>query len=230
MLPISLFRRPEFAGPTLIGLLVNVCFYGLIFIFSLLFQVQHGYSALMAGLAFVPMTGAILAANLGAAKVAGAWGPPRTIAIGVIAMGLGCAGLMWTGHGTPLSELVVQQVLLGGGLGLLVPPMTGSLLRSVEPSRSGVASGTLNAMRQTGSLLGIALFGSLIVGRGQFYAGMHIALGISLAVLLASGLLAAQLARTRPRPVGTGTDTGTGAATGTARRERSLGGRLLRRA
>jgi MFS transporter, DHA2 family, methylenomycin A resistance protein len=232
MLPISLFRRSEVAGPTLIGLLVNVCFYGLIFIFSLLFQVQHGYSALMAGLAFVPMTGAILAANLGAAKVAGAVGAPRTIGIGVIAMGLGCAGLMWTGPGTPFSEIIVQQVLLGGGLGLLVPPMTGSLLQSVEPSRSGVASGTLNAMRQTGSLLGIALFGSLIVGRGQFYAGMHIALGISLAVLLVSGLLAGHLARTRPRPAGTGTATATdtATATGTARRDRSLAGRLLRQA
>jgi DHA2 family methylenomycin A resistance protein-like MFS transporter len=50
-------------------------------------------------------------------------------------------------------------------------------------------------MRQTGSLLGIALFGSLIVGRGQFFTGMHGALGISLAVLLAATLLAGQLAR-----------------------------------
>jgi MFS transporter, DHA2 family, methylenomycin A resistance protein len=197
MLPLGLFRRPEFASPTLIGLLVNVCFYGLIFLFSLLFQAQHGYSALKAGLAFVPMTGAILAANLGAAKIVDALGAPRTILVGLIAMGLGCAGLIWTGQSTPYSEIVVQQVLLGGGLGLLVPPMTGSLLQSVERSRSGVASGTLNAMRQTGSLLGIALFGSLIVGRDRFFSGMHAALGVSLAVLLASGLLTVRLARAR---------------------------------
>jgi MFS transporter, DHA2 family, methylenomycin A resistance protein len=146
MLPLSLFKRPAFASPALIGLLVNICFYGLIFVFSLLFQVQDHDSALKAGL-----------------RRRFCWCPP-------------------------------QQVLLGGGLGLLVPPMTGSLLRSVERSRSGVASGTLNAMRQTGSLLGIALFGSLTVGRGHFFAGLHAALLISIGVLIAGGVLARRLA------------------------------------
>jgi len=195
MLPLSLFRRRAFTSPALIGLLVNVCFYGLIFVFSLLFQAQHGYSALEAGLAFVPMTVAILAANLRAAKIADALGAPRTILLGVAAMALGCAGLLFTGHGTSYPEIVGQQVLLGGGLGLLVPPMTASMLQSIERSRAGVASGTLNAMRQTGSLIGIALFGSLIVGRGAFFNGMHEALAISLAVLLTAAVLAARLHR-----------------------------------
>jgi DHA2 family methylenomycin A resistance protein-like MFS transporter len=193
MLPLSLFRRGAFASPTLIGLLVNVCFYGLIFVFSLFFQVQHGYSALRAGLAFVPMTAAILAANLSAARVVDVLGAPRTILVGLAGMAVGCAGLLWTGQDTPFVEIVAQQVLLGGGLGLLVPPMIAALLQSVDRSRSGVASGTLNAMRQTGSLLGIALFGSLIVGHGRFFAGMHVALAISLAVLLAAALLSGRL-------------------------------------
>ncbi len=197
MLPLSLFRRPEFAAPALIGLLVNICFYGLIFVFSLLFQVQHGDSALAAGLAFVPMTAAIMAANLGSGRIAEVVGARQTILAGLVAMGIGCAGLVWIRHGTPYAEIVAQQVLLGGGLGLLVPPMTASLLGSVERPRSGIASGTLNAMRQTGSLIGIALFGSLIAGRGQFFAGLHIALVISLAVLLAGALLTRRLGAQR---------------------------------
>jgi DHA2 family methylenomycin A resistance protein-like MFS transporter len=64
MLPIAMFRRPTFVGLAVLGLLVNICFYGLIFVFSLLFQRQDGYSALQAGLAFLPMTAAIMAANL----------------------------------------------------------------------------------------------------------------------------------------------------------------------
>jgi len=197
MLPLSLFRRRAFASPTLIGLLVNVCFYGLIFLFSLLFQVQYGDSALTAGLAFVPMTAAIMAANLATSRVIDAIGPPRTILLGLAGMAVGCVGLIWTGHATPYSEIVVQQVLLGAGLGLLVPPMTASLLQSVERSRSGVASGTLNAMRQTGSLLGIALFGSLIAGGAHFFAGLHDALAISLALLLVGGLLTGLLPPSR---------------------------------
>jgi hypothetical protein len=108
-------------------------------------------------------------------------------------MALACAGLLWIGRNTPFGEIVVQQMMLGGGLGLLVPPMTTSLLGSVKRSQAGVASGTLNAMRQTGSLLGIALFGSLIAGRGEFFSGMRGALIISLLVLAVGASLTWQL-------------------------------------
>ena len=75
MLPLSLFRRPGFVSPVTMGFLVNVCFYGLIFLFSLLFQAQHHMSALQTGLAFLPMTAAILGANLISGRVNAAIGP-----------------------------------------------------------------------------------------------------------------------------------------------------------
>ena len=64
MLPLSLFGNATFRATTLIGLLINVSFYGLIFTFSLLFQREQGFSALKTGLAFLPMTASIMAANL----------------------------------------------------------------------------------------------------------------------------------------------------------------------
>jgi MFS transporter, DHA2 family, methylenomycin A resistance protein len=66
--------------------------------------------------------------------------------------------------------------------------MTAAALASVERSRSGVAAGTLTSMRQTGSLLGVALFGSLVAGR-HFVAGLHEALVVSLAALALSALI-----------------------------------------
>ena len=135
------------------------------------------------------MTAAILAANLLSGRVSGALGPGRAILIGVAAMITGCAGLLWAGPATSYPAMLAQQALLGGGIGLLVPPMTSLLLGSTERSRSGVASGTLTAFRQAGSLLGIAVFGSLAAGQGRFYAGLHDALWISLAALAASAVL-----------------------------------------
>jgi MFS transporter, DHA2 family, methylenomycin A resistance protein len=99
-------------------------------------------------------------------------------------MAAGCAGLLWAGHPAGYPALLAQQILLGGGLGLLVPPMTGLVLSSAERSRSGVASGALTAFRQAGSLLGVALFGALAASR--FYPGLHTALWISIAVLALS--------------------------------------------
>lgn len=71
--------------------------------------------------------------------------------------------------------------------------MTASLLGSVDPSRSGIASGTLHTARQTASVIGVALFGSLIAG-GRLVEGLHVALVIA-AVL--SFIVAGLGARTR---------------------------------
>jgi MFS transporter, DHA2 family, methylenomycin A resistance protein len=104
-------------------------------------------------------------------------------------MAAGAVGLLWTGPGTPFADLVVQVVLLGAGLGLLVPLMTNARMSSVDRSRSGVAAGTLNAMRQTGSVLGVAVFGSLVAARSHFSSGLHVALVISVGLIIVGALL-----------------------------------------
>jgi DHA2 family methylenomycin A resistance protein-like MFS transporter len=80
---------------------------------------------------------------------------------------------------------------MGGGLGLLVPPLTSTLLGSVEKSRSGIAAGVLNSTRQTGSVLGVALFGSLIGQANAFLFGARAALIISALLLVAAAAVIA---------------------------------------
>jgi MFS transporter, DHA2 family, methylenomycin A resistance protein len=189
MLPLSLFGQADFAAPALLGLLVNVAFYGLIFVLSLYFQRVQGASALRAGLLFVPMTAVVLVTNLLSGRLEAVIGTRRVIWCGLAGMAAGCAGLLVVAPTTPFSHLVVQLVLLGGGLGLLVPPMTGALMGSVDRARSGVASGTLNTSRQSGSVLGVAVFGSLVAGQDRFVAGFHTSLVISLGlVAVAAGV------------------------------------------
>lgn len=173
------------AGP-LIGLLVNVAIYGLIFVFSLYFQQVNGWSPLATGLAFVPMMAAVLPVNLVAPRVTERIGAPATIAAGALLSALGCVALLGIEPGSSYWAISAQLVALSTGLGLLVPPLTSTLLGSVEKSRSGIAAGVLNVTRQTGSVLGVALFGSLVGNAGAFMAGVHAALIISASVLLAA--------------------------------------------
>jgi MFS transporter, DHA2 family, methylenomycin A resistance protein len=179
MLPLALFSHRLFALTSLVGLFVNIAFYGLIFVLSLYFQRVNGLSPLQTGLAFVPMMGVVLPANLAAARITERMGAPSTIAAGALFAALGCVGLLGIETETTYVKTLVQLVVIGGGLGLLVPPLTAALLGSVEKSRSGIAAGVLNATRQTGSVLGVALFGSLIGQQGAFMHGAHIALVIS---------------------------------------------------
>lgn len=184
MLPLSLFSHRMFALTSLVGLLVNVAIYGLIFVLSLYFQRINGLSAWGTGLAFVPMMAVVLPVNLLAPRLAERIGPCPTIVVGACISALGCLGLLWIGAGTSYWAICAQMIAISGGLGLLVPPLTSTLLGSVEKARSGIAAGVLNATRQTGSVLGVALFGSLIAGEGAFMEGLHLSLAISAVVLL----------------------------------------------
>jgi MFS transporter, DHA2 family, methylenomycin A resistance protein len=184
MLPLSLFGQRLFALTSLVGLLVNIAIYGLIFVLSLYFQRINGLSAWWTGLAFVPMMGVVLPVNLLAPRLAERIGACPTIVVGACVSALGCVGLLWIEAGTSYWAIFAQMIAISGGLGLLVPPLTSTLLGSVEKARSGIAAGVLNATRQTGSVLGVALFGSLVASEGAFMTGLHLSLVVSAAVLM----------------------------------------------
>jgi MFS transporter, DHA2 family, methylenomycin A resistance protein len=183
MLPLGLFRSRTFAAASSIGLAINIAFYGLIFVFSLYFQTTRHYSALLTGLAFAPVTVAVLAGNLLAGGMANAIGARRLIAAGAAGIAVSLAGLLVVGSGTRYPAIGAQLIVLGFGLGLLVPAMTSALLGSVDTARSGVASGTLNAARQAGSVIGVAVFGSLC--SADLVSGLRLAVLISVVLALA---------------------------------------------
>jgi len=186
MLPLTLFTHRMFALTSLVGLLVNIAFYGLIFVFSLYFQQINHWSSFATGLAFVPMMGAVLPVNLVAPRLAERIGAPAVIALGALIAAAGCLGLLGLERGTAYWAICGQLLAMGGGLGLLVPPLTSTLLGSVDKARSGVAAGVLNSTRQTGSVLGVAVFGSLIGQADAFLSGARVALIISATLLVAA--------------------------------------------
>jgi DHA2 family methylenomycin A resistance protein-like MFS transporter len=195
MLPLSLFSHWLFSLSSLVGLLVNMAFYGLIFVLSLYWQQMNGQSALATGLEFLPMMGAVLVVNLVAARAAERFGALRMMAAGAGIAAAGCIALVGIERGTAYRDMFAPLVAMGAGLGLLVPPLTSTLLGSVEKSRSGIAAGVLNATRQTGSVLGVTLFGSLLARPQAFMAGAHAALIISTIMLIGAAALASQGAR-----------------------------------
>src|SRR5258707_12497483 len=101
------------------------------------------------------------------------------IAAGAVLSAEGCVAPLGIAADTSYWAICAQLIAMSSGLGLLVPPLTSTLLGSVEKSRSGIAAGVLNATRQTGSVLGVALFGSLVSRSGAFMTGFHASLTIA---------------------------------------------------
>ncbi len=80
------------------------------------------------------------------------------------------------------------QLLIRGGIGLVVPPMTAAVLSTVDHTRSGIASGLLNAVRQTGGAVGVAAFGALMAT--DMVQGVQIALVGCAGLLVVAALIA----------------------------------------
>ena len=93
--------------------------------------------------------------------------------------------------------MVTGSVILGL-CSLAMPAMNAVVVGAAGPEHAGVASGILNAARQSGGALGVALLGSLLASSG--HAGHALSLRVPLTVVAASYLLAAALAWTAIRP------------------------------
>jgi DHA2 family methylenomycin A resistance protein-like MFS transporter len=184
MMPLGLFRHPVFSAVSLIGFLLNAGYYGSTFLLSLYFQGPLGLSPLLTGLAFVPMTGLIAVINVFAGRVAARHGARLPMVAGLCVAVAGFAALaLALNPATDYGGLWWTLLLIGCGTALTVPPMTAALLATVDRARSGIASGVLNSLRQTGGALGVAVLGA-IGGGGMSVEGMRLAMGLSGGVLV----------------------------------------------
>jgi hypothetical protein len=134
-----------------------------VFFFLTLFvqDVWH-YSALRAGVAFLPLTVAVLVASVGASRLVSRIGARPLLLAGAV----GCAGgLYWlsrvTEHGTYAGGLLGPILVTGAGLGLLFVPLSLMALARVADADSGVAASMLNTGRQVGGSIGLAVLGTV---------------------------------------------------------------------
>ena len=104
----------------------------------------------------------------------------------------------------PVTDLILPFLIAGTGLGFFFAPITRLTLGYAPGQLEGIASGTSNALRQVGTVLGIAVLGSVFsaVGGlgspGQFTTGLTAALTVSAVILGASALVVLLAPETRP--------------------------------
>jgi MFS family permease len=121
-----------------------------------------GFSPLMAGLAFLPLTAAIIVTSQVIARLIGRFGPRPFITIGPL---LVAGGLFWLSQindqTTYLDGLVGPMLLIAVGMGNIFVPLTLMAVAGAGPQESGIASALLNVGQQIGGSIGIALLGTI---------------------------------------------------------------------
>lgn len=164
MLPPGLLRIPVVRGGLVSGALINFAMSGVLFVLPLAFEQARGWSALRAGLAFLPLTlptafNPVLTGRL-VARV-GARGP---IAAGFVLATVGTAVAASAGVRGPYAIVAAGLASLGIGISLVLPSLVAAVIAASPPEHVGVASGALNASRQLGGVLAVALAGGLLAG------------------------------------------------------------------
>ena len=160
----------------------------------LYFQVTKHWPAWVSGIAFLPLPVVLGIANVLASQIADRLGPGACMSTGLLIAAGGCAVLSSLGAQTAYGEMLVGLVLIPAGVGIAVPVMTSCLLGSVPRSQAGVASGTLNSIRQAGGAIGVALFGALPI---------HPAFLLGSGLMVAASVVAACLIRSERRQLRT---------------------------
>ncbi|KNB51050.1 MFS transporter [Streptomyces caatingaensis] len=191
ILPGALLADSRFRAASLIGFLFNFAAYGLLFVLGLFFQQARGASPMEAGLEMLPTQLVWPLGNVLYTRYGRRLGNRAALAgsLGLAAAGLPVLALT-VGPGTPYWVLAVVLGVLNTGIGVASPAMTGALMEAAGPEHSAMASASLNANRQIGSLVGVAVMSAVVAGAGGWYTALGVVLAVA-AAAYGGGALAA---------------------------------------
>lgn len=171
MMPVALFRSRPFAAASVVAFVLGFGLSSSFYFLSQFLQLVLGYTALGAGLGFLPAAIMLTVFAPLSGTLVGRFGPRALVAAGLLCGAGGLFGLSLARAGSGYGDLWWAVALVGIGWGLALPPVNTVALGSVPPERVGGASGTVETALQFGTVVGIAALGA--VQLGDFIHGLR---------------------------------------------------------
>ncbi|HEV7771201.1 MAG TPA: MFS transporter [Solirubrobacterales bacterium] len=166
LVPFSIFRIRTLTGANVVGVLVGASLFSMFFFISLYMQQVLGYSAIHAGLSYLPLALTIMASAGIASGLVTKVGYKPVLAIGLLFI---VAGLTWFSRisvgGGFTTDILGPSLLAAVGLGFSFVTTTIAAVSGVKESESGLASGLINTSQQVGGALGLAVLSSVATSR-----------------------------------------------------------------
>ena len=161
MLPPSLLRARSFVSGCGVYLLTYLALAGVMFYVTLLFQDVEGWSPFRTGLSWLSMNIPFIITAQFAGRLRRRFQPVVIVVSGCLAGAVGVAVLALLSDTTSFAVAFVGYVFVGIGWGTLVPGVVNVAMRDVPPGVAGGASGLVNAARQVGTSVGLAVLGTI---------------------------------------------------------------------
>jgi EmrB/QacA subfamily drug resistance transporter len=177
--PLRLFTDRNRVFSYLARLVMVGGMFGMFFFLTQFLQDVLGYSPLMSGLAFLPLTVALFGASqLAARTLVTRLGPKRLMVAGLTTSTIGLLILTQLSATSGYGLILGALLLFGTGNGLAFVPLTMTSLAGVEPKDAGAASGLVNVMQQVGGSLGLSILVT-VFGTASRAAKHHVATGVN---------------------------------------------------
>jgi MFS family permease len=141
--------------------------YGILLLFPLNLIQAQGYPATMAGMTQLPLMGMLMAFSPIAGTLVDRFGPRLPITLGSLVTGAGYFVLgipeLTDGPRSFWTAYLPALLLIGAGMGLVLTPLSATVMNAVSAKHAGIASGINSAVSRVASVLGIAVLGSLAI-------------------------------------------------------------------
>ncbi|MGI5321459.1 MFS transporter [Actinomadura nitritigenes] len=159
VLPPALMALRRVRVDLVVAVASQLVYYGLLFTLTQWMVDARGLTALRTGLAFLPMTVPVAFVPMVTGRLVVRFGARRVMLAGMAMDVLG--GLVLAGGGASLWTVFAVQILIGTGSPLAIPACIADMSAAVPLRLAATGQGALNAARQTGTALGVAVFGAL---------------------------------------------------------------------
>jgi EmrB/QacA subfamily drug resistance transporter len=163
LLDLRLFGIRLFSAGNVSQFLYSLSFGSFSLIIILYFQLIRGYSALTAGLLFIPLDVAFVSIGPISGRLSDRYGTRWLATLGLAVGTVGYVALAFLmSTTTPLLQIEIILIVLGLGVGLFSSPNISSVMGSVPPQRRGVASAVRATLFNTGNVVSIALVAYIV--------------------------------------------------------------------
>ncbi len=166
LVPFSIFRIRTLTGANVVGLLVGASLFSMFFFISLYMQQVLGYSAIHAGLSYLPLALVIMASAGIASQLVTKLGYKPVLAAGLMFIVI---GLTWFSQvsvgGSFATDILGPSLFAAAGLGFAFVTTTIAAVSGVEENQAGLASGLINTSQQIGGALGLAVLSTIATSR-----------------------------------------------------------------
>jgi predicted MFS family arabinose efflux permease len=159
---LRLFRNATFAAGNFVALVVMFGLLGVIFLVLLFLQIVLGFSAIKAGLSMLPLPIMIMLVAPLAGRLTDRIGGRWILFAGTIISALGIYLMSNLSAATTEVSLILPMAVCGLGMGLIMAPVTTVVMEGTPVEQSGMGAGILSAIRQIGSVMGIAVLGAIL--------------------------------------------------------------------